>query len=84
MAISRKTNSPCNSKIIIKLKIPVYGNGLNERDWLFVGDHVKALIHLSKYGKLGEKYNIGLDKTLTNITLVKKICKILDNSIIKK
>ncbi|MDC3184443.1 dTDP-glucose 4,6-dehydratase [Pelagibacteraceae bacterium] len=66
------------AKCILKLKIPVYGNGLNERDWLYVGDHVRALIHISKFGRVGDKYNIGMNRTLKNINLVKKICSKLD------
>ena len=66
---------------ILKKKIPIYGNGQNERDWLHVSDHVNALIHISKFGKIGEKYNIGLNKSVKNIKLVKQICKILDKKI---
>ena len=50
-------------------------DGLNERDWLHVSDHTRALIHISNYGKIGEKYNIGYNKTEKNIILVKKSAK---------
>jgi len=54
-------------------KIPVYGDGLQIRDWLYVQDHCNALIEVWKKGKIGEKYNIGGNCELTNIDLVKKI-----------
>jgi dTDP-glucose 4,6-dehydratase len=60
-------------------KIPIYGTGKNIRDWIHVDDHVSALIKLSKKGKIGETYNIGGDNEITNISLVRKICDIIDN-----
>lgn len=60
-------------------KIPVYGKGNNVRDWLFVEDHADALIAVLQHGKIGETYNIGGGGERTNIDVVKKICKILDN-----
>ena len=59
-------------------KIPVYGNGKNIRDWLYVEDHCKALEVVLNLGKPGETYNIGSNNELTNIELVKQICSILD------
>lgn len=53
--------------------IPVYGTGLNVRDWLFVDDHVEALLKLLTHGRRGETYNIGGDEEWTNIALVQKI-----------
>lgn len=58
--------------------IPVYGNGQNVRDWLYVEDHCKALELVLAKGKIGETYNIGGSNELTNIELVRKICRILD------
>jgi len=54
-------------------KVPVYGDGLQIRDWVYVNDHCDALVRVWKYGKNGEKYNIGGLCEVTNITLVKKI-----------
>jgi dTDP-glucose 4,6-dehydratase len=59
-------------------KIPIYGDGLNIRDWLFVGDHAAALINVYQNGEAGEKYNIGGNNEISNLDLVEKICAILD------
>jgi dTDP-glucose 4,6-dehydratase len=59
--------------------IPVYGNGLNVRDWLFVDDHCEALIALFEKGKAGETYNIGGNNEWSNIDLVNEICSLLDD-----
>ena len=59
--------------IINNKSIPVYGKGINSREWLFVSDHCNALIKILKKGKSGEKYNIGSNINLTNISLVKII-----------
>ncbi len=58
-------------------KIPVYGDGLQVRDWLYVQDHCTALIKVWKNGVIGEKYNIGGECEMTNIDLVKKILYIM-------
>ena len=58
--------------------LPIYGNGLNVRDWLYVGDHCSAISLLIKEGSIGETYNIGGNNEIQNIELVKKICDILD------
>ena len=59
-------------------EIPIYGNGLNVRDWLYVEDHVNALILLSKFGRLGESYCIGGNMEKSNNDVALEICKILD------
>jgi len=59
-------------------KIPVYGKGQNIRDWLYVEDHVKALMQVLTKGKLGRMYNIGGNNEVRNIDLVKKICNLLE------
>lgn len=61
-----------------KKTIPVYGTGKNIRDWLHVTDHCKALLLISKKGKIGETYNIGGGTELENIKIVKLICGYLD------
>jgi dTDP-glucose 4,6-dehydratase len=53
--------------------IPIYGNGLNTREWIFVKDHCEALIKVFKKGKIGETYNIGSNKNLTNLQVSKLI-----------
>lgn len=61
--------------------IPVYGNGSNVRDWLYVEDHARGLITLLKNGRLGEKYNFGGNSERTNLEVVKLICDILDRTV---
>ncbi|AGF46708.1 dTDP-glucose 4,6-dehydratase [Candidatus Kinetoplastibacterium desouzaii TCC079E] len=58
--------------------IPIYGNGEQIRDWIYVKDHCNALIELIKYGTPGESYNIGNNNEVTNIKLAIFICDILD------
>ncbi|MFY0693127.1 MAG: dTDP-glucose 4,6-dehydratase [Paracoccaceae bacterium] len=58
--------------------IPVYGEGLNVRDWLYVEDHADALLTVLEKGALGRSYNIGGENEATNIDLVRQICAILD------
>jgi dTDP-glucose 4,6-dehydratase len=58
--------------------LPIYGTGLNVRDWLFVEDHAQALWLVLTCGRVGEKYNIGGDAEKTNLELVQLICEILD------
>jgi dTDP-glucose 4,6-dehydratase len=59
--------------ILAGKKIPVYGDGLQVRDWIYVNDHCNALVKVWKCGKNGQKYNIGGLCEFTNIDLVKKI-----------
>ncbi|SEG80174.1 dTDP-glucose 4,6-dehydratase [Bosea lathyri] len=58
--------------------LPVYGNGLNVRDWLYVDDHADALLTVATKGVIGETYNIGGHNEMANIDVVKGICTILD------
>lgn len=58
--------------------IPIYGDGQNVRDWLYVLDHCKGIDQVFHKGKSGETYNIGGGNEKTNLDLVKHICKILD------
>ena len=71
-------------KIIIlanqNLKIPIYGEGKNIRDWIFVDNHCDAVEMALFKGKSGESYNISADNEIDNITIVKKILKIMDKS----
>ena len=63
------------------LPIPIYGNGENIRDWLFVEDHVNGLIKVLNDGIIGEKYCIGGNEEKTNNEVVNTICEILDELI---
>ena len=58
--------------------LPVYGRGLNVRDWLYVTDHCEAIRTVIEKGKVGETYNIGGNNELRNIDIVHIICEILD------
>lgn len=58
--------------------LPVYGDGLNVRDWLYVEDHCRALYQVLHQGRLGETYNIGGLNEIKNIEIVKKLCATLD------
>lgn len=59
-------------------KLPVYGDGTNVRDWLYVVDHCQAILTVLKKGKLGETYNVGGNNEKQNIEVVQTICDILD------
>ncbi|PSQ64713.1 MAG: dTDP-glucose 4,6-dehydratase [Bacteroidetes bacterium QH_2_64_74] len=58
--------------------LPVYGTGENVRDWLYVKDHVRALLRVLHGGRVGETYNVGGDCEKQNIAVVRRICDILD------
>lgn len=59
-------------------KIPIYGDGLQVRDWLYVTDHADALMKVIQKGEIGETYNIGGHNEKTNIEVVEKICDFLE------
>jgi dTDP-glucose 4,6-dehydratase len=65
-------------KALAGAPIPIYGKGDNIRDWLFVEDHADALLLVVQKGKLGRSYNIGGENEATNLSLVQRICAILD------
>ena len=65
-------NSVLNNK-----KIPVYGNGKNIRDWIFVDDHCEAVWLILNHGKIGETYNVGGNCEKTNLEIINDICKVL-------
>ena len=64
-------------KIISKKKIPLYGNGLQKRNWIYVDDNADAIIRVVLNGKDNTTYNIGSNNDFTNKFMVKSICKIL-------
>jgi len=65
-------------KALQRQPLPVYGDGLNIRDWLYVEDHARALTLAIEFGKVGGSYNIGGRSERTNIEVVRAICHILD------
>ncbi len=58
--------------------LPVYGDGSNVRDWLYVEDHARALLLIAERGRVGESYNVGGHNEKTNLEVVRTICAILD------
>jgi dTDP-glucose 4,6-dehydratase len=59
--------------------LPVYGDGQNIRDWLYVEDHARALCRVLEHGRIGETYNVGGRNERTNIDVVRRICDLLDS-----
>ncbi|RME94427.1 MAG: dTDP-glucose 4,6-dehydratase [Bacteroidetes bacterium] len=66
------------NNIRARKELPVYGDGQNVRDWLWVGDHVAAIDLIYHRGRNGETYNIGGNNEWTNIDLVHELCKVMD------
>ncbi len=69
--------------IINNKPLPIYGKGLNSREWIYVDDHCRALEILANKGKIGESYNIGSNVNLTNLELTKLILKIMKKKLSK-
>ena len=61
--------------------LPVYGKGINVRDWLYVKDHVDAIDTIFHNGKIGETYNIGGHNEWRNIDLIQKLCELMDQKL---
>jgi dTDP-glucose 4,6-dehydratase len=61
--------------------LPIYGNGMNIRDWLFVDDHCRGIDRVLRAGKTGRTYNIGGGTEMTNIGLVRRLCELADQVI---
>ena len=68
----------CLTNILYGKPLPVYGDGKNIRDWLYVEDHARGIDLILKQDKLGEVYNIGGHNEWTNIDIVKLLCKLMD------
>ena len=68
------------SRALANQSLPVYGNGLNVRDWLYVEDHCRAIDLIIHNGKIGEVYNVGGHNEKANIDIVKTILKVLGKS----
>ena len=67
--------------IINNKNLPIYGNGMNSREWIYVKDHCEGLIKVFKKGKIGEFYNIGSNKNLNNIQICKTLLRIAKKKI---
>jgi dTDP-glucose 4,6-dehydratase len=65
-------------KALAGAALPVYGDGRNVRDWLYVGDHCSAIRRVLEIGRVGEVYNVGGDAERENIHVVKTLCSLLD------
>jgi dTDP-glucose 4,6-dehydratase len=60
--------------------LPVYGDGKNVRDWLYVGDHCDAIRRVLEQGRIGETYNIGGNSEMVNVDLVRLLCSLLEKA----
>ena len=74
----------CIDNALKGIEIPIYGDGQQIRDWLYVCDHAEALYEVAMNGNVGETYNIGSNSEQTNISVVKLICDLLDREIYQK
>jgi len=78
VSISRKAYPVIIQSVLVRKAIPVYGDGMNVRDWLYVRDHAEALWTVLGQGKLGETYNIGGHNEWANLRIVELICDTVD------
>jgi dTDP-glucose 4,6-dehydratase len=74
------------SNALSNQKLPLYGDGLQERNWIFVEDHARAILTVFEKGKSGQAYNISTPHSLTNLDLTRRLLKIVEKpeSLIKK
>lgn len=70
--------------IIEEKYLPVYGDGKNIRDWIFVEDHNNAVLDIINKGRVGETYNIGGENEMTNIDMVNILCEKLASKMNKE
>jgi dTDP-glucose 4,6-dehydratase len=66
------------------MPLPVYGDGMNIRDWLYVDDHCEAIRAVLSRGRIGETYNIGGRNEVTNLDIVRNVCRLLDEMLPSK
>ncbi|PCE66565.1 dTDP-glucose 4,6-dehydratase [Sediminicola luteus] len=71
------------NNIIQNKTLPVYGDGNYTRDWLYVKDHAQAIDTIFHHGKNGETYNVGGDNEWKNIDLVRLLCELMDNKLVR-
>ncbi|MEO0339807.1 MAG: dTDP-glucose 4,6-dehydratase, partial [Bacteroidota bacterium] len=69
------------NNILHQKPLPVYGEGINVRDWLYVVDHVRAIDTIFHKGTIGETYNIGGHNEWRNIDLIRKLCQLMDEKL---
>ena len=69
------------NNILYEMPLPVYGDGLYVRDWLFVLDHVRAIDRIAHQGRIGATYAVGGGNEWKNIDLIKKICVLMDRKL---
>ena len=74
----------CIFNIINNKPLPIYGAGLNVRDWLYVEDHARAIDEIFHSGKVGETYNIGGHNEWTNIDIINELCKQMDKKLLRE
>ena len=67
--------------ILNNKSLPIYGNGKNSREWIYVEDHCEALLKIFQKGKVGEFYNIGSNKNLNNLEICKSLIKVAKDNI---
>src|SRR5437868_3815733 len=74
------------TRLIDDKKVPLYGTGLQVRDWVYVMDHCSGIDHVLHHGQLGEAYNIGSEGELNNLEIVERLLRLLDKpaSLVKK
>ncbi len=65
--------------IINKKPLPIYGKGKNSREWIYVTDHCEALLKIFFRGKIGQSYNVGSNQNINNLSLAKKLLRIVKN-----
>ena len=68
----------CITNLLLGKALPIYGNGRNIRDWLYVEDHARGIEAVLQKGAVGETYNIGGNNEWTNIDVVHELCKVID------
>ena len=78
---SWKTYSKLIFNILNNKSLPIYGKGINSREWIYVDDHCEALIKVLRKGKIGNFYNIGSNLNLNNLNICKSLIKIAKNRI---
>ena len=69
------------TKALAAAPLPVYGDGSNQRDWLFVDDHAEALLAVMEQGDIGQTYAIGARQPRSNLEVVQTICRLLDERV---
>ena len=69
------------ANILSNKPLPVYAKGQNSREWIYVEDHCEALFKIFKKGKIGESYNVGSNKNMKNLDLIKSLLRIMKKKV---